>query len=432
MARDKREEMAAEVEALKAEVHRLTKVNRALMGRVERSTASELNSFTLFEGNVLLSSRVRERTRELETLTQVLQAERHKLDLLIRSLPGRIVIFNRNFKVIDLYTGKGVNIEINRRMGLSEQLGPEFESRFNELEARVSSGDVTENFDFLRNDQGQEKFLNCSLSMMEPGIFLLTLLDVTEQMKVERLVQEQQAQIIQSSKFAALGEMAGGIAHEINNPLAIIGGLASQLKMQVEDQRIDLESVLRVANKIEATVDRISKIVKGLRQLSREGSQDSFQNASLSSIVTDVLDLSRETLKAKEIELRLNIDFDRTVYVNRIQLSQVLVNLLTNSVYAVSRLPNKSGKWVEIKTEADDNFIVLLVRDGGTGINEKTVAKIFQPFYTTKEVGEGTGLGLSISKQIMENHKGSIDYELRDGHTTFCIKLPIVSEVTAL
>ncbi|MBN8536716.1 MAG: MASE1 domain-containing protein [Deltaproteobacteria bacterium] len=237
-------------------------------------------------------------------------------------------------------------------------------------------------------------------------------------------VRKQESKIVESSKMASLGEMASSIAHEINNPLSIINGKAYQIVRhcsveKLEDQRNKIE---QDANKILSTVDRIVTIIKGLRQISRDASNDPMKSLNMDLLVEETLSFCKHRFYNSDVQLRVQINFHQDLICRGTEISQVLLNLLNNSFDAVINLPEK---WVEIKVDRASNWIEISITDSGSGISKEIQNKIFQPFFTTKEVGKGTGLGLSISKGIIESHQGQFFLDETSPHTRFVIRLPL-------
>lgn len=233
-------------------------------------------------------------------------------------------------------------------------------------------------------------------------------------------LEEQRNQAIQASKLSSLGEMAGGIAHEINNPLTIISALATRTKKNLSDNKIPLEKSFENMDKVIITVDRIAKIIKGLRAFSRDSNGEAFKYRPVSEIIEMTLELCQERFRDNGIEIKQYISPDVEVHCREIQIVQVLVNLLNNSLDAISNLPEK---WIEISAGDLGGTIMIRVTDSGKGITQEVCDQIMLPFFTTKEVGKGTGLGLSISKGIIEAHEGKFYYELNQGHTSFVLEL---------
>jgi len=221
--------------------------------------------------------------------------------------------------------------------------------------------------------------------------------------------------------MSSLGEMAGGIAHEINNPLAIIGLSANQISEALAKTPADLSFAKESAEKIVQTVRRIGKIVKGLRSFSRSGEKDPFSPSHLKQIIDDTLELCRERFNSGGIQLTVDCPSDLMIPCRAVQISQVFLNLLNNSFDAIADLPSP---WIRIQVTESNGYVDIRITDSGAGIPPKIAEKLMAPFFTTKEVGSGTGLGLSISKGIVEDHRGTLEYVSESKHTEFLIRLP--------
>jgi len=236
---------------------------------------------------------------------------------------------------------------------------------------------------------------------------------------------ERQSLLInQTMKMSALGEMAGGMAHEINNPLAIIQMTASQLEGVVQEDPVDKELATTMVASIIKTSERISKIIIGLRAFSREGKNDPFSPIQVSTLIEDTIVLCKDRFAHHEVDLQIE-SFDKSITfeARSSQISQVLLNLLNNAHDAV--LDSDQRKWVKISVAADQNFVEIRVTDCKKGISPEIQKKIFQPFFTTKEVGKGTGMGLSISLGIIKAHNGELRVDTQCENTCFLMKLPL-------
>lgn len=249
----------------------------------------------------------------------------------------------------------------------------------------------------------------------------VTFSDVTAMKKSQDLIAQQQSQLVASSKMSALGEMAAGVAHEINNPLAIISGKVFQIRRDHANQA-DSQKLPEHLDKISSTITRIQKIIKGLQTFARGGEHDPFFLVSVKSIVEEVLSFSNEKIMKQNVTVQLNIPDDLKVECRTAQLSQVMLNLIHNACDAVSE---EKDRWIRIEAKTWGQRAQILISDSGPGIPKDIQAKIMQPFFTTKEVGEGTGLGLSISKGIIDSHQGRFELIQAANPTTFLIDLPI-------
>lgn len=270
------------------------------------------------------------------------------------------------------------------------------------------------------------------LAKMEPDMhegkvmgFLLIMINISDVKKLQNDQKIFEARLIEKSKLSLLGEMAGGVAHEINNPLAIIKGSAQILKKSITavgSSNIDLDKAERNIQKILETSERIARIVKGLRSFSRDAENDVWESFEVVDVVNDAMALCEEKFKAHGIKFFVEFTINEKIYGNKVEISQVLVNLMSNSYDAISSMEEK---WIKIEVlNTDDQKIAISVTDSGLGIDPNIQSKLMQPFFTTKEIGKGTGLGLSISIGIAKKHGGNLYLDNQSPHTKFVFVLP--------
>lgn len=251
-----------------------------------------------------------------------------------------------------------------------------------------------------------------------PTLFVGTHFDFSILDQLSKNLENEKLKLMQASKMATLGEMAAGVAHEINNPLAIISNSNELLRRDPEREG----RIIETTTTIKGSVERIAKIVKGLRKFCRDGREFDKKNHSLKTIILDSLDISSLNSKGTKVRLIKEKLFDQEVYCDELEVEQILINLFNNALFGALETQDP---WIEVSMESSKDLIKVMVRDSGLGISEEIVENLFNPFFTTKPINEGTGLGLSISKGIAEEHKGSLNYQLIDGHTAFVLSLPI-------
>jgi two-component system NtrC family sensor kinase len=246
--------------------------------------------------------------------------------------------------------------------------------------------------------------------------------DVTEQRALE-------AQIIQNDKMASIGQLVSGVAHELNNPLTSIAGLAELLLERPPHPELPREH-LRV---IYDQAERASRIVRNLLTFARKGVPEKTA-VDLHDVVVRTSLLIMYELQLHGIELESELSPEPTVVLgDRYELQQVLLNLVTNAVQAVSGLEPGKPRRITLATTRSNGEAVLCVRDTGPGVPPHLVPYLFTPFFTTKGPGEGTGLGLSLSYGLVKAHGGVLEYEAPpDGGAEFRVTLPLFeSDATA-
>lgn len=253
-----------------------------------------------------------------------------------------------------------------------------------------------------------------------PNQVFLTLQDITERKLAE-------AKLIQSSKMITLGEMAAGIAHELNQPLATIKIAAENITQQVYRDSADIpDFIFEKMDRIKQQVVRASSITDQMRIFGREAKENSYA-FDLKDAVNNALDLMTSQLKLDQIQMTLKLHDDpMMIWGHQIRLEQVLLNLVSNASFAIKN----SGKaekqlWIDVSFE-NDNWIILNVTDSGGGIPNDALKRIFEPFYTTKDVGVGTGLGLSVSYGIVHDMGGEMLAENTANGARISLRLPII------
>lgn len=332
---------------------------------------------------------------------QVSAVESKKLEQSINWLQ-RVLLFSAGASVLlSLLLSTIISRSIGRRLAGIEKAAQ-----------KISSGD----FNISLTTKGSDEVSTLSYAINKMASSLL---------EAKTQIVKQQELLILTSKMSSLGEMAGGIAHEINTPLAVIALKVELLKeaAKTSDFTASARQVVEDACVIiERTTSRIAKIITGLRAFARDGASDPFQTTDIKSIVEDTLDLCSEKFRSSGVDLQVNMP-EHSLFLScrSTQIEQVLLNLLNNSFDAIETL---NPKWIKIEVLDLGEQIELSVTDSGYGIAPAIRSKLAQPFFTTKDVGKGTGLGLSISRGIVMDHGGALSLDEQSPHTRFVIVLP--------
>lgn len=234
-----------------------------------------------------------------------------------------------------------------------------------------------------------------------------------------------QGHVHHANKMTSLGEMASGMAHEINSPIQTISLIAQRVQRQLKKD-ISKEDIDTSMEKITSSVNKISEIIDSLRKVSRASTKDEFHEASLKDLVQDVINMTEERFKLNNVNFEVSytgLSEKTLIQCQRLQINQVLINLVNNAYDAIQELDNK---WIKINFKNLSDKIEISVTDSGFGISDKILNKIFDPMFTTKEIGKGTGLGLSISNEIITKHHGQFYVDKKSDNTRFVIELPII------
>jgi len=243
------------------------------------------------------------------------------------------------------------------------------------------------------------------------------LLSVIEHVKDITDEQRLQEQLIQSEKLAGIGTLASGVAHEINNPLSGIIGMA-EIAMEEEDPSNIKSHLTDIFN----CAQRIGEITKGLRSYSRIAKKEEQSLVDINEILENSLKMVRLVIKTTPVEVITKFQSIGKIGANIGEIQQVFTNLITNAFQAM----NGKGGTLVLSTRSSKDSVEVKVTDSGMGIPQKYLNKIFDAFFTTKNPGEGTGLGLNIVYRIVTKYEGTIDVESKENiGTTFTIKFPI-------
>jgi histidine kinase len=281
------------------------------------------------------------------------------------------------------------------------------------------------------NKNGVTIFVNIRISPSEyPGrkVLLVTTSDITQRLETEQ-------QLIQASKMATLGEMATGVAHELNQPLSVIKTASRFFMKKIrKKEKIKNDVLFTMAEEIDTYVDRATKIINHMRQFGRK-SDVTLEKVPVNALLKNALSILGQQLKVRGIEVVWDLEQDLPLIMgDPDRLEQVFINLLINARDAIderwqSQPHQKGKKTITLITRSNAKEITVEIRDTGGGIPDSVIERIFEPFFTTKKVGQGTGLGLSISYGIIKDCKGSLQAVSNNDHgASFIIKFPIAED----
>ncbi|MDD4976531.1 MAG: PAS domain S-box protein [Bacteriovorax sp.] len=330
---------------------------------------------------------------------------------------GRITFANKNFCEISGYSLEEL-LHQDHRILNSGHHNSEF---FKEMYQALLSGKIWRGEICNKNKNGGYYWVDSQVfAIMNEDNHIASYasirFDITEKKRI-------QCSILQLEKLASLGEISAVVAHEINNPLAIIELVSKSLLNEMKKEVPDINHVEVKINKITKSTNQIAKIVRGLKTISRNGNLEDFSEINLKNFMVDALSFSSAKCRQNEIFLKIGEIPDIQIECRPDQISQILLNLINNAQDAI--WTNKE-RWIELSVNSDDHLNILYINiiDSGEGIADHIAKKILDPFFTTKEVGKGTGLGLSISATIARDN-GRLYYEKKRNNTAFVLEIPM-------
>jgi histidine kinase len=292
--------------------------------------------------------------------------------------------------------------------------------------ARMTSAKVLNQVRHLHRS-GRMLFVNIRISPSQysgRNVLLITISDITKRLETEQ-------QLIQASKMATLGEMATGIAHELNQPLSVIKTTSTFFTRKLDrDEPIDPQILKTMLSKVDGNVDRAARIINHMRQFARKSDLE-LHAVQINDVLHSAFEIFSQQLKVRGIEVQWNLSSDLPkIQADPQRLEQVFINLLINARDAIEEKWNRHGRndqsdFIRIRTELCGHQVVCRICDTGPGVPQNLRKKIFEPFFTTKEVGKGTGLGLSISYGIVMECQGQIQVEPHEPQgTCFVMTFP--------
>ncbi|XGC82003.1 PAS domain S-box protein [Bdellovibrio bacteriovorus] len=349
-----------------------------------------------------------------------------RMQQVIDAAPVLLVVKNRDGRITNCNTAFAASLGLQRSVlvgkKLDEFLTPIYgqHSLLKDQEV-LQSGQALTFEELLVNNGAEEWHLATVYPIRDQSGDIVSIgkvaLNIHAQRTLTKQIDVERGRAMLNAKLASIGELAAGIAHEINNPLAIIEGQMSLLDRHMNEP----EKWAQRSASIKKSVSRISHIVKGLKHYSRTNTSRVRKLESLAHIISESLILTE--WKAKKFAVTVNVELNTVemIHCDPIEIEQVLVNLINNGIEAVK---NESVRELKIELTKENNDLVVRVIDSGPGLSVETEEKMFDPFFTTKPVGEGTGLGLSIAKGIVDNHGASLSLNRHNPSTCFEIRFP--------
>jgi signal transduction histidine kinase len=350
------------------------------------------------------------RKRYIESLqneTQLID-ERDKVSGLMNAFPGIVTLIDNNltYRMMNTFGHrlfKNINI-IDRPVGFMNT-----ENDFGRIVKEFHLSDkMSQSLEIeLTTPHGKNwSLINLTRLTQPQGWMVIATIFIDDLVKARRDLAIERSKADATARLASLGQMAQGVAHEINNPLSVVMFSAEELNQRAKNGDIDPELFENFTGKIVKMSHRMAKIIKGLRYFSRDAEKDPIKPTSLEQIIEQAVDLQRELIKNNGIDLEVNLpDEDLMIECREVQIIQVIMNLLNNAHDATLAT---SERWIRMHASADETSVILKMENSGSPIPDELKEKIFEPFFSTKEVNKGTGLGLSISIGLMQQNGGDL------------------------
>ena len=357
----------------------------------------------------------RDITRQKEVETK-LQEHKKLIDSILATMPEGVLVIDNQDRIIlankAIYKILHLNVKAVKSRTLSEVLP--LDQYFNIHRAVTSRNNENNTVEFRYNVQGAEKIIYCVIVKMDGGRTLITFSDVSRE-------REEEEKLYLTDRLASIGEMAAGLAHELNNPLTGILTLSQVLVGSdlPPEHKEDIECIYSEAR-------RAAGIVKNVLLFARNRT-DETGKAGVNEVIKDVLRLREYEERSNNIKVKMDLEEDLPdIAIDKGQLQQVFLNMISNAEAAIKEA-GRPGV-LNVISERVGNNINIHFSDNGCGIKKQFLPRIFDPFFTTKQVGKGTGLGLSICYSIIVKHGGkiSVKSQVNEG-TTFTIRMPVAN-----
>jgi|GEM_PF-716682 len=416
-------------------VHRMRHINGEWIWILDRGRISEVSSAgkpLRFTGTHLDITALKKQETVSKKIQEIAKIGGWELDILTHK-----TVWSE--QVYEIY-GIDKSIPTNRIMGLSYYAEHERLKLQKCIENCVAGESFKDVFEFY-DAKGTQKWVESSgipSYNAEGKVTKLygTMKDISSSIRAQKELELARLKTQHASKMASLGQMSAGVAHEINTPLATGRAALGMLeKLRQNEQKFSEKIVF-----VQRSMDRITKIVDGLRKFSRSSEVKEMEAMKVSEILASAQVLTDIRAKAASCKVKFDIESDAMIFCDPVEIEQVMINLIHNAIDAAgnSELLIESinedtavDPWVQVFLTETKNHVVLKVVDSGPGLSAEAKERLFEPFFTTKPIGQGTGLGLSICKGILDHHGASLAVYSLDGHTCFEVKFEMYQKQKA-
>ncbi len=339
--------------------------------------------------------------------SQALSRSKNKLSAVVHALPDNIFVIDQAESI-----GKTVKATIEESVVRRLIQGDESKKKL------ALSGEEKKQFELVDPQTNNE--YEARVAPLEDNKRLLVLRDISQAKKLQRSLDEIKLHNIQAARLTEMAEVVGGLAHEINNPLAIIQGHVFQMHRNINP--FNSAKIKEGIEKIEKSASRISRILEGIKLFAADDVKEPLNIVSIDEIIGHVKSLCSQRLQNGSVPFAIRVSaVNMELECVKSQIVRVLVNLVNNAFDAVELL---AEKWIDVSVNEVAEHIEFSVTDSGKGIPEEVRRKLMTPFFTTKEVGKGTGLGLSIARGVAKGHRGKLYVDENSVNTRFVFSIP--------
>lgn len=410
------------------------KIDRTIMKIGRANSVDFLALYAILSSAIIACAifalkRVESKKLLLRTIEEgkIVRESQLQMQALIDSIPGYVSWYDDSLKYLGVNRKLAADCHLHPTDFIGKECGfltgaRSLNFKENLKEFFLDEGTRSKQFEMYVDDTSGKRKFNISMEKYFGNKRVIVVsIDLTHSWRLEQQSLQDRQIAINAARLSSLGQMAGGIAHEINNPLAIIQGACERLekKLKAGAALDDLPMTLRV---IDRTTKRIASIIAGLKLVARDDSNDPKVDVSVKSIVDNTYGICAEKFKSSGVQFFISdISQNLTMHCRPTQIGQVMINLLNNAFDAIE---SREKPWIRVEILDQQSHIEISVIDSGNGVTPELAEKIMDPFFTTKPVGKGIGLGLSVSTAIIESHGGTLNLDLSCHNTCFVMRIP--------